>query len=513
MQATARTVALNGLQADLVRVEVDSGRGLPCFHLVGLPEACVRESRQRVRAALGRMDVDLMEYVVTVNLGPAYLRKSGSAYDLAIAVAVLAALGRMDADCLKDTVFLGELSLSGCIQPVRGVLPSLMAARDAGVRHALVPVGNFTEAAVVEGIAVVGAEHLEQVVEHLRGERTLECVQAKAYVAVADEGADFCDVRGQEDARRALEVSAAGSHNLLMMGPPGAGKTMLARRLPSILPPMQAEEAMAVTAIHSVVGLLRADRGLVQRRPFRAPHHTISSAALLGGGQPLQPGEVSLAHHGVLFLDELLEFPRHALEGLRQPLETGEIAICRARYRVTFPANPLLVAAMNPCPCGFYQLAGRCSCKPEQVARYMARLSGPLLDRIDLHVGLSPVALRTLQVPEPGESSKAIRQRVLAARDAQWRRFREGRSNAPYNASLDLAHLESSAPIDSESQRLLERAESTLGLTARSYVKVRRVARTIADLAGRAQVEVGDVQEALARRFLAGVGQSDRRVA
>ncbi len=505
MQATTRSVTLSGLEAHMVRVEVDSGRGLPMFRIVGLAEICVRESRVRVAAALRCLEVELNEYVITINLAPAYLRKGGSAFDLAIALGILAALERIPAEPLASMVLLGELSLGGEIRAVRGVLPALLGARRQGFVEAIVPLGNGPEAAAIAGIRVRTATSLAELVAHFTedGHAGLPAAVAKPKASAPGHGVDFAEVRGQHAARRVMEIAAAGEHNLLMMGPPGAGKTMLARRLPTILPPMTDEESLTVTAVHSVAGLLGTKEGLVTERPFRAPHHTLSSAALFGGGDPLRPGEVSLAHHGCLFLDELLEFRRDLLEGMRQPLETGEVSICRARMRVTFPARPLLVAAVNPCPCGYYASAQRpCTCSPKRVERYRSRLSGPLLDRIDLHVALPALSIDELQQSRPGESSAAIRKRVLAARAAQHARFERGETSTPYNATLRGVDLDKVAAPDEPARELLASAVEQLGLTARGYIKVRRVARTIADLEGKERVGTNHYVEALGARAL-----------
>ncbi|WP_437680760.1 YifB family Mg chelatase-like AAA ATPase [Sorangium sp. So ce131] len=516
MQATALTFSLLGLDAHPIRVEVDSGRGPSFFQMVGLAEASVRESRVRVRAALQQLGVELDEYVITVNLAPADLKKSGGAYDLAIAIAALAALGKVPSEGLDRIGLLGELSLSGAVRPVRGVLPALRGAAEQGVLRAIVPQGNAREAASVAGIDVLVAEHLGQVVAHLRGNKPLPGASAAPAVAVEPSAAavDLAEVRGQHGARRALEIAAAGAHNLIMMGPPGSGKTMLSRRLPTIMPPMTYEEALDVTAIHSVAGLLSPDRGLVATRPFRAPHHTVSTAGLVGGGDPIRPGEVSLAHHGCLFLDELLEFRRGVLEALREPLEEGSVALCRARARVVFPARPILVAAINPCPCGFYGDRGnRCVCSIDRVRAYRARLSGPLLDRIDLQIALPPVDVAHLCAPEQGgagsparrpeapEGSAAVRARVALARAAQRARFEAGEVAVAHNAELGPRDLARVAMPDAAGARVLAAAVERLGLSARAYTKVLRVGRTLADMDRSPAVRAAHVAEAIGARL------------
>lgn len=504
MQATATTFTLLGLDAFPIRVEVDSSRGIAFFQLVGLAEASVRESKVRVRAALEQCGIHLAEYVITVNLGPADLKKSGGAFDLAIAAATLGALGKVPAESLHGVALLGELSLTGALRPVRGVLPALRGAVARGVTRAIVPRDNAREAAAVPGIDVLVADHLQAILRHFAQGAPLDGPGAPpSYRPVfGPANLDLSDVRGQHGARRALEVAAAGAHNLIFIGPPGAGKTMLARRLPTIMPPLSLDEALEVTAIHSVAGLLTPERGVLAARPFRAPHHTVSAAGLVGGGDPVRPGEVSLAHRGCLFLDELCEFKSAVLESLRQPLEDGHVTICRARARATFPARPLVVAAVNPCPCGYAgEKDRRCTCPPERVRAYRARLSGPLLDRIDLHVVLPPVDVAHLQGRGGGEPSAPVRARVMAAREAQSERAR-ALGVAPTNMALSPRDVERVAQPDEPGARILGAAVERLGLSARAYGKVLRVARTIADLDGSDAVRAPHVAEAVHARPL-----------
>ncbi len=504
MLATALAATLIGLDAQPVRVEVEVLRGVPRFELVGLAEAAVRESRVRVKSALAQVGVDLGEYQIVVNLAPADVRKSGSAFDLAIAAATMAAVGAVPSAALEGVLFLGELSLNGAVHPVRGVLPQLLGARARGCKRAVVPRANEAECALVEDVDVRTAATLGELVQALRGKEKLPRAAPARPEALEADPDDLSEVRGQAAARRAIEIAAAGGHNLLMIGPPGSGKTMLARRLPGLLPPLSREEALEVTAIHSVAGLLGQARALSRRRPFRAPHHTVSEIGLVGGGGDVaRPGEVSLAHHGVLFLDELAEFRRSALEALRQPMEDGTVTISRAHVKATFPARPLLACAMNPCPCG-YRGDGtrRCACTPERIRAYRARLSGPLLDRIDVHVVLPPVDVTELQGQGAGEASAAVRSRVARARAIQWDRFAKHEVGATMNASLrprDLARITS---LSDAGRRLLSAAVDRLALSARAYGKVLRVARTIADLEGALAIAPAHLAEAIAARVL-----------
>ena len=506
MLATIRSGAVLGVDGYLVRVEVDAVKGLPSMSVVGLPHGAVKEGRERVTSALQNSGFELPPRRVTVNLAPADVPKNGSAFDLPVALCLLAASGgqwRMDRD---DVCCVGELGLDGSIRPVPGVLAIALACREAGVGTLVVPAANAAEAAVVAGVEVRGARRLRDVARFMAGGGPLP-PEAPPTGAVGgsdalEPGPDFSDVRGQGYARRGLEIAAAGGHNILMLGSPGSGKSMMAQRLPSILPPLTPEEALQATQVHSAAGRLPEGVGLLRARPFRAPHHGISDAGLVGGGGLPRPGEASLAHHGVLFLDELPEFRRSALESLRQPLEDGTIHIGRARAAVRLPARFMLVAAMNPCPCGhFADGSDRCGCKPDQVRRYRGRVSGPLLDRIDLHVQVAPVDPASLTARPAGESSAAMRARVVEARARQVRRY--GPDAGIYcNAQLDPRGTRRHCPLDEPEAVLLEASVRHLSLSGRAYARILRVARTIADLDGTEAIDADHLAEAIQFRCM-----------
>ena len=506
MLATLRTAATFGIDAYPVDVEVDvSDGGLPTITMVGLPDASVRESRERVQSAVRNSGFEFPQRRVTVNLCPADIRKVGAAFDLPIALGVLAASGLLPHRHFDEAVVLGELSLDGAVRSIRGTLPIAARARRDGIRDIVLPAANATEAALVSGLDVVGVNSLQETVAVLSGRQPRPPTPSPPITAPGPanlaRSADLADVKGQALARRALEIAAAGGHNLLFVGPPGAGKSMLARRLPGILPPLTLDEALETTAIHSVAGILPPTAGLLTAAPFRAPHHTASNVALVGGGSLPRPGEISLAHNGVLLLDETAEFARHVLDALRQPLEEGAIRIARALRTAVFPARFMLVAAMNPCPCGYHGDPVRvCRCTPQQIDRYQGRLSGPLRDRIDLSVWVPAVPFAAIAVAAPGESSAFVRRRVSAARDRQSQRNRSG-GLVPMNARLAGAALTDHCALDAAGLRVLDAASRRFHLSARSCHRLMKVARTIADLAGVERITVEHLAEAVQFRF------------